>query len=60
MMASVDQLSASVGLLLESQEGLSVRTTRVHDELLDHIKSVTESNSYIVTALRRLGGEEAE
>jgi hypothetical protein len=31
----------------------------VHDELLAHVKTVTDCNEYIVTALRRLGGEDA-
>ena len=59
MMASVDQLSASVGLMLESQERLSTRLSTVHDELLGHIQLVTDSNSYVVAALRKLGGEDA-
>lgn len=58
MMASVDQLSASVGLMLESQERLSTRLSTVHDELLDHVQTVTGSNEYIVSALRKLGGEQ--
>jgi hypothetical protein len=59
MMANVDQLGQSMGLVLENQEQLAARLTRVHDELLDHIKTVTDCNQFIVVTLRKLGGEDA-
>jgi hypothetical protein len=59
LMASIDQLGTSVGMLLESHEGLALRISQVHDEFLGHAKSATDCNEYIVTALRRLGGEDA-
>jgi hypothetical protein len=58
MMANVDQLGQSMGMILESQEQLSARLSRVHDELLAHVKTVTDCNDYIITALRRMGGED--
>jgi hypothetical protein len=59
MMANVDQLGTSMGMILESQEQLSTRLSRVHDELLAHVKVMTDCNEYIVSALRRMGGEDA-
>lgn len=59
LMASIDQLGTSVGMLLESHEGLALRISQVHEEFLGHAKSATDCNEYIVSALRRLGGEDA-
>lgn len=57
--ANIDQLSASVGMLLESQEQLTARVSQVHDEFLGHARVAVDCNSYIVAALRKLGGENA-
>ena len=59
LMASIDQLGTSVGMLLESHEGLAARVSKVHDEFLDHARSMSDCNEYIVAALRKLGGEDA-
>jgi len=59
LMANIDQLSLSVGMLLESHEAMAVRVSQVHEEFLGHAKTATDCNEYIVTALRRLGGEDA-
>jgi len=59
VMASIDQLSVSVGLLLESHEALASRVSQVHDEFLGHAKAATDCNEHIVAALRRLGGDHA-
>lgn len=59
MMANVDQLGTSIGMVLESQEQLAARLSRVHDELLSHVQTMTSCNEYIVSALRKLGGEDA-
>jgi hypothetical protein len=59
LMAAVDQLGTSVGMLLESHEGLAARISQVHDEFLGHAKAATDCNGFIVAALRRLGGEDA-
>lgn len=59
MMANVDQLGTSIGMVLEIQEQLAARLSRVHDELLSHVQTMTSCNEYIVSALRKLGGENA-
>ena len=59
MMANVDQLGQSMGLVLENQEQLHARLSRVHDELLAHVKVMTDCNQYIVSALRRMEGDNA-
>jgi hypothetical protein len=59
LMASIDQLGTSVGLLLESHEGLQARISQVHEEFIGHAKTATDCNEYIVSALRKLGGEDA-
>lgn len=59
MMANVDQIGQSIGLLLETQQQMSERLSRVHDELLYHIRSVVDCNAYVVATLRKLGGDDA-
>jgi hypothetical protein len=59
LMANIDQLGTSIGMLLESHEGLAARISQVHEEFLGHAKSATDCNAFIVTALRKLGGEDA-
>lgn len=59
LMASIDQLGTSVGMLLESHEALGQRISQVHEEFIGHVKSAVDCNEYIVSALRKLGGEDA-
>jgi hypothetical protein len=59
MMANVDQLGQSMGMVLENQERMSERLSRLQDELLAHVKVMTDCNEYIVSALRRMEDESA-
>jgi hypothetical protein len=61
VMTSIDDLSKSVGLLLESHEGMAdrhrdlvSRVEQIHAESLDRARTYIESNDQILKALRRV------
>lgn len=54
VMASLDNLSGAVGLLLESHERVMARVDQVHSEALEHRRIAVECNDELVLALRRV------
>ena len=73
LMASIDEVSKGVGMMLERHEELALQVvevergvreltrhiTRVSEESLDRARIYIESNDSILTALRRLEGRDA-
>jgi type II secretory pathway predicted ATPase ExeA len=65
LMASIDEMSKGVGMMLERHEQLSTQVmdltryvTQVNEESLSRARIYIESNDSILKALRRLEGRE--